>query len=887
MRRKRPTKDSPKQAAARPRNIARPIYAIFCLSGISGLLYQVIWVRWFGLVFGNTVYSASLVIAVFMCGLGVGSYAAGRWIDRRASGDPVVALRVYAYLEFGIGALGVLMGLALPALEPFAAHISGYSVGVNGWYELSVLSYGLRYLLAVAILAPITLLMGATLTILIRYLLSTDIDLAGWRVGFLYGFNTAGAALGAFLSDFALIPLVGLFASHMSAVALNLVAGVAALGVAHLGATCPNRSEEGRSVPPPNPAAHLSVPIVFTGLAIFLSGFCAMGFEILWFRYFSITLGGFRSVFSLLLTVILGGMWLGSMAGGVCHRRLGNPGLLYMISQSSFVAVSILLLGFVTSRPGSVTFVEDPFGLTLAYDFAVTWELLKPMVLITGLPAILMGFVFPLANANIQQAEDQIGRRAGVLYLANTTGAVLGSLCAGFLLLPGLGLKSSATVLATLGVGAVLSIYVAMRQTDASRPRRTGIAVACSAAALVAVVIWARLPSDLFHRVGLSDNETALAVSEGINELVTVVECDTCYEGRILRTNGHNMSGTTPQAQRYMRAFSHLPLLHMKHPTDVLVICFGVGITVHAASLHPSVQRIEVADLSRDVLNHASYFRDANHDVLTDERVRVFINDGRQHLWMRDEGSYDLITLEPPPIGFAGVSALYSREFYALARTRLREGGFMSQWLPGYQLPEDVVRSMIRAFIDVFPNAILLSGERQELILIGANAETFTIAPDTLRSELERRPRVKADLQQVWLESPIDILGTFVASSTTLSRATRLAAPVTDDNPMMEYAASVNNCARTRFPRDVIDVGGLAAWCPSCMVDGRFALSISDLEEYALFMASYYLSESFLEYGGCQDPSPTEILLPIPPDSPLFQRYPYLGTVLAPAQNTR
>ena len=886
MGRTKRTNGRPIRAAVPVRHLTRGIYAIFFLSGISGLLYQVIWVRWFGRVFGNTVYSAALVTAVFMFGLGVGSYLAGRWIDRRASRDPGLALRVYAYLEFGIGALGVVIAFILPALEPVAAHVSAYSISANGWNELSALSYVLRYALSVALLAPITLLMGATLTVLIRYLLNTDIELVGWRVGFLYGFNTAGAALGAFLSDFALIPHVGLFGSHMIAVVLNLIAGVAALRVARCAPAMPARAEEGDTAPDRDMPGEVSAPIVFTGLAIFLSGFCAMGFEILWFRHFSTTLGGFRSVFSLLLVVILVGMWLGSITGGACHRRFGHPGLLYMISQGGFVTLSLLLLGLVTSRRGTVALPEDPFGLSLGYDFAVAWAVLRPMVLIVGVPAVLMGATFPLANAHIQRTAGQIGRRAGGLYLANTAGAVLGSVCAGFVLLPLLGLKESATVLASLGTGAILSIYLATRERGGSRVPRAGVAVVCTAVALAAVVVWVQLPGDLFRRVGVNAGETVLAVSDGVNELVTVVECDTCYDGRILRTNGHNMSGTAPQAQRYMRAFSHLPLLHMQDPTDVLVICFGVGLTVHAASLHPSVQRIEVADLSRNVLNHAHYFRDANHDVLSDERVHVFVNDGRQHLWMRDEGSYDLITLEPPPIGLAGVSALYSREFYALARSRLRDGGFMSQWLPAYQLPEVVVRSIIRSFIDVFPNAILLSGERKELILLGANAPAFTLAPDSLQAALDRRPRVKDDLRLVDLETPVEIFGMFVASSTTLALATRLSAPVTDDHPMMEYAASAVNCARTRFPRDVIDLSGFAAWCPSCVVDGRLAASIADLGDYTVVLNGYYQSEAFLEYGGCSV-SPSAIELPIPPDSPVFQRYPYLGTVLAPVDNTR
>ena len=155
-----------------------------------------------------------------------------------------------------------------------------------------------------------------------------------------------------------------------------------------------------------------------------------------------------------------------------------------------------------------------------------------------------------------------------------------------------------------------------------------------------------------------------------------------------------------------MRALAHIPLLMMDDPASVLVIGFGVGNTTHAATLHPSVRRVEIADLSRSILEHASYFENANHDVLKERRVNVFVNDGRQHLQIQNPDTYDLITLEPPPISYAGVAALYSKEFYELARSRLTARGYVSQWLPTYQVPTQTALSMIRAFIDVFPHML-------------------------------------------------------------------------------------------------------------------------------------------------------------------------------------
>src|SRR4030095_5980148 len=214
----------------------------------------------------------------------------------------------------------------------------------------------------------------------------------------------------------------------------------------------------------------------------------------------------------------------------------------------------------------------------------------------------------------------------------------------------------------------------------------------------------------------LSGEEQLLAVDEGLTEVIAVTDAPDL--GRRLLTNGHPMSSTARLSQRYMRALAHIPLLTIEDPQSVLVIGFGVGNTAHASTLHPSIQRVEVADLSRGILAHAGYFADVNQNVLDDPRVAVYVNDGRQHLQMRPASSYDLITLEPPPIAYAGVAALYSREFYTLARTRLKPKGYLSQWLPAYQVPAATTVAMIRSFIDVFPQAVLLFGAGGHLVVL-------------------------------------------------------------------------------------------------------------------------------------------------------------------------
>jgi spermidine synthase len=351
------------------------LYLLFFLSGISGLIYQVIWVRVFGNVFGNTIYSASTVIAVFMLGLGVGSYVVGAWADRRYATRPDSLLRAYGHVELIIALMGLAVAAALPHLGALSALVSSYSRESSGWYALSTASYLARAGIAVVLLAPITLLMGGTLTLLIRHLVRSDLETGAWRIALLYGINTAGAALGCALTDFALVPASGLWGTQMVAVFFNVVAGAGALLLARRSTvrlkpdTTTRKKkrrltpgdESVRSVrlqPDQSPAgsasrhpAYAGSPtrqprwgavrgagsaqrtrrraVALTSVALAMTGLAAMGMEILWFRHFTILLGGFRAVFSLLLTVILVGIGVGSLAGAFCiaapqGRRTGS-----------------------------------------------------------------------------------------------------------------------------------------------------------------------------------------------------------------------------------------------------------------------------------------------------------------------------------------------------------------------------------------------------------------------------------------------------------------------------------------------------------------------------------------------------------------------------------
>jgi spermidine synthase len=848
----------------------------------------------FGNVFGNTVYSTSLVVAVFMLGLGTGGYLVGVWADRRYAVQRRSLLTAYGLAELVIGVMGFGMAMILPQLGQLSALVSSYSREPNGWYVLSTTAHLARAGIAVALLTPITVLMGGTLTLLIRHLVRSDLAAGGRRIAVLYGVNAGGAALGCFLTDSVLVPAFGLYGTQLVAVSFNIIAAAGAFLLEHfliwrsagLQARRPGKPEglhyikmknalvrrrharEPGSTPErrsnlkvraaanavtaePSSASPLAVPLV--SVAIAMSGFAAMGMEILWFRHVSILLGGFRAVFSLLLTVILVGIGAGSLASGLLLSRTARPAQWLMMVQGLFVALT--LLGLATADANAIgqavmagRAYHAAAGLESALERAIreSWFNARPIVLEVGLPALLMGFSFPLANAMTQRTEGFVGRRAGLLYFANTFGAVSGSLAAGFLLLPTFGLQGSATVLCISAALAVMPLYLATRLADRSMqdaPEARGATAAVTVSMLVggvAVALWCLLPpSYLVMRAAPPlENEHLVTLNEGLTEVVAVA--DLRGGGRTLLTNGHPMSSTAWLSQRYMRALAHIPLLAMDAPENVLVIGFGVGNTTHAATLHRSIRHVEVADLSRNVISHAAYFRDVNRDVLSDPRVAVYVNDGRHHLQMQPRESYDLITLEPPPIGYAGVAALYSREFYALARTRLKPNGFMSQWLPAYQVPGETTLAMVRAFVDVFPRAVLISGAEADLLLIGTAGPRIEVDPERLTAALSSAPAVEADLRRLDLGTVREIVGTFVGSAQTLAEATTGVAPVSDDRPIQEYGVRSLLDFGEAVPGSIVDLRQVATWCPGCFAGGKPVPLVEGLDVYLALIAHAY-----------------------------------------------
>jgi spermidine synthase len=823
------------------------IYLIFFVSGMSGLAYQVVWVREFGQIFGNTVSSACIVSGIFILGLGLGSYIAGKLIDRRARSNPTLGLKYYALSEFIIAILGALIGVLLPLIESMSPAISSYVLGENGWNILALSSYFFRGVIALILILPITMLMGATLTFLIRFVVGSKVKNAGWKVGLLYGLNTLGAAIGCLGVDLWTVPNFGLSVTKFLAVFLSLGASMAAFGLLKM-----------RPVDTDSPeVAEQSISqsedrIWPAGLAILLSGFCAMGLEIVWFRFLNSLFSGRRVSFSVTLFVILVGMWIGSVGAGALSKKIRKPEFLFMTSQFLFSLFTLAGFYFFTSSTRTF-FVDRLFSSgddgSFQYFLLEQFQYFFPALKLLFAPAIFMGAAFPLINAMVQKNSGRVGTRAGALYFWNSLGALSGSLLTGLYLLPEYGIQDSAWVLCVFSMLAILPVfYFIFRELPKSFfTLQGGMALACFVGTSFVMFRWSQEPPLWLVKNGYlqksfedADNEI-LKVSEGIHETAMVVMTRS-NQSRSLYTNGHPMSGDEYTAKRYMRAFAHIPLLLSAKPETALVICFGVGNTTHAVSLHKSIKSIDVVDISNNVLELAPNFNNANQGILQDPRVHVYVNDGRQHLRMQKEMQYDLVTLEPPPLVSAGVASLYSTEFYRLAFRKLKPGGFLTQWLPIYQVDGSDSRKLIRAFLEVFPNGVLLNGYGREMILMGQKEGPNQVEWRGLQPKIDGEPDVKADLARVDLSKPVEILGTFIASGPWLKEHLKNTSPMNDDIPTIEYSHYIVN---TDLPKELFEPASVLDWCPSCFKDQKLLPELSDLGGTLSLMRVVYKSESY------------------------------------------
>ena len=726
------------------------VILVFALSGASGLVYQLVWIRLFSQLMGGTTLAISVVLAVFMAGLGLGCWRLGRRADRTAA-----PLLLYAGLEVGVAAAGLAVPLLLRAAKPL------YVALAPSLAEPFLVL--LRILIAVLILLPPTFLMGGTLPVLARFLVRRHARL-GRGLGLLYGVNTLGAAAGVVVAGFALIPELGLLASTGVAVVGNLVAGASALALGKwLPKTVRPAADPATAIPPAAAVAARRAPEMGGGVlaAIFaLSGFAAIGCELFWARALLHFLGNSTYAFSAMLSTYLFGLAAGSWAGGRLADRVASPARLLgwvLTAVGAAVAATVPLIWNALPALIETALFNPPFpdwGRSILLRFVLAFAVMI-------LPTFLAGMVFPLVNRIGIAGLAGLGRGVGGLYLANTVGAIAGSLAAGFAVLPLLGARGA--LLAAAIFGALLGLAVHLSR----RPRGGGSALA---AAVVLVVLASAAP--LLHGAA----PRLLSDTEDPGDVVLFQREEAAAEVRVyqkpdgerhMSVDGFHIGGTEPDIARKEKLLAHLPMALAPGARNVLAVGLGSGVTLGTLGLYPGIEHLTCVELVPGVVAGARFFDRRNHRILDDPRTRIVVGDGVQFLLTTRE-RFDIVSsdskLNPE---FTGNSALLAREYYDLCRDRLTENGVMVQWL-AMHFPRSQVEAVLRAFVDAFPHVELFWFDPANILLVGSRAPI--VLDLTRHTEHPAADAVRADLRAQELEDAYVLASCRVAGRERLAR---------------------------------------------------------------------------------------------------------------------
>jgi predicted membrane-bound spermidine synthase len=718
----------------------RPFFLFFLVSGACGLVHEVVWIRLAMALFGTTTPSVATVLSVFMAGLAIGSFGAGRLARRLSALPPRRFLELYAASEIVIA----LSALVVPAGLAVGRRLLTDLSRDTAWQDAGFLvSSGA---VVVVTILPFAIAMGATFPLAMAAIRG-EAEESPRSFGYLYAANVLGAALGVLASGFVLIELLGFRKTLLAAGAANAALAVASFLLARRPAAgAPRGAPPSRAEAPGEEAGsgdRAAIALLFT------TGFVSMAMEVVWIRMFTPYLGPVVYAFSSILAIYLGATFLGSWTWRFRTGARGGP-----VGAAWLAAALLSLLVLPAADPR----IPIPAGVFTG-----------PIRTVLALPAFcaVLGWLTPRL---VDLASRGDPARAGRAYAANVIGCILGPLVAGFGLLPALGERGSIVSLAALLLVAAAAFHG--REIRASVAARPVPAAAALAAAIVLVLSTRSFetlhPGSLVRR----DYEA------------TVVAATERESGaKKLFVNGFGMTYLTPVTKMMV----HVPLSMAKEPpANALVICFGMGTSFRSAMAWGIP--VTSVELVPSVPGLFGYYHEDGPALLRSPLARIVIDDGRRFL-ERSRERWDLIVVDPPPPPeAAGSSLLYSKEFCALARSRLRPGGIFQQWLPAEN--PDLLTSVTRAVVETFPHVrAFRSCELQGIHYFASDRPIEVAPPAVLAGRLP--PAAVADLMEWWPgRSPASALALVTTQEIpieTLLAADPRVGTLTDDAPINEY----------------------------------------------------------------------------------------------------
>ena len=800
------------------------VSAILFLSGTSALLFQTLWLRLSGLAFGNSVWSAALILSSFMAGLALGSaLAAATTLPR------VRPLRIYAGLEMIVAIFGCTLVFGLPLLGEWMRPV------FQAFWNHQQLLNAFRFAISFLILLIPTTAMGLTLPVLLADPLLKRQEF-GRSMGFLYGANTLGAMTGALLGEIYLVQSFGLLGTAW------IAAGVGCAAAAIASVSAPAEPVPVRHAPTRfRLRLSLSRPAPWRLLFVSMgAGAVLLGLEVIWVRFLRLYVASTSIAFSIMLAVVLGGIGVGSVCASlVPHRFLPRRQLLPLLLALAASATLLSYLFFpVPVRPPNIPTFDSPFAqqaglLSLALMFPV---------------AFLSGALLPAVATCIQSEVTDRTNSTGLTIFFNTIGAAGGPLLAGFVLLPRLGFQSSLIVCAVGYAG--LALLTTQKQSWSPR-RLSGIAmISLSVAFVLILAIFPYHRDDVHFANGRRpyevDGSVLFKKIEGTADTFQLLRRDLFGQPYYYRlvTNSYSMSGTVPRSQRYMRMFAYLPLTMRPQSENALLICYGVGVTADAFTRNPRLKHLDIVDISQEVFDLADFYTGAGYlNPLRDPRVTTFVQDGRFFL-QACPGTYDIITGEPPPLKTAGAVNLYTEQFFSLMKGRLKDGGIASFWLPIYQITVEETKAILRAFHKVFPNTSLWATSDMEWVMIGIKPPVGR-ADEELARGLWTDPSLQSDLVRIGFEVREQIPALFVMDAEEIGRLTQGAEPLDDFYPKRLTDVQPDMKPIVRLTSSYLEASGaLQRFQASSLIRDIWPNDRNEaLEQYFLFREVRYRAE--------------------------------------------
>jgi len=781
-----------KPISSNPRKSLLLIAVCFTLSGAAGLIYEVLWMRMLGLVFGATTIAISVVLAAFMGGLALGSSLAAKVAPRITR-----PLRAYAWIEIAIGLYALALPAALRAIDSLDATL---------WQRMhpGALRFAiLRFVLAAAVLLIPTAFMGATLPVIVAAIRRCGAT-APRIISRFYGLNLIGAVIGTLAGGFLLLPVFGMRVTIWIAAITNLVIGTVVLifapRVPQPSNLASERLDSDVSTNKVLVVPHAPVDRALWFTCAFASGFVTIGMQVVWSRILSMIIGSSTYAFTMVLALFLIGLSIGAWIVGFSKNtetvRLRRVVFVLQVLIVLSLFVSFRLTSAVPGlliRLGFALHIDSWHGLLALQAFAAT-----VLVLV---PAALMGMIMPLVlvwTAGGRAPEKLVGQ----VYALNTVGAITGAIVTTFVLIP-----VATTRLAIFAMVAI-SIFIA---AVAYRPRKAAADVALArslavgAAAVLTIAglfLWPRLnlnelsigAYDSFVRVlaqsrsvpdqpNRPNDHQLLMYDEGRTATVSVRRdwgiTSVAINGR---TNASDADDMPTQI-----ILGQLGVLFAPRLDRALLVGFASGVTAGAVLQSP-IQSVECIELERAAISSAGFFEHVNHHPLNDARLRMIVDDARTYLRMNST-KYDLIISEPSHPWVPGVANLFTREFFALGRNRLHDDGIFVQWFQIYQLSNDSLRSILATFHEAFPHVAVFrvqgAAKGKDLILLGSR-QPIDLSRMTQRLNDQR---TQWELGRIGLHSAEDIRAWFVCDEIRLGPAAAGAVINTDDNMHVETVA--------------------------------------------------------------------------------------------------